>query len=74
VSKLFGYDLMVEYRTEKLNTVADALSRRDEVAAVLALTGPLFTNYDTLHAELQNDATIQDLRQQLAAGTVPDGW
>jgi hypothetical protein len=74
VSKLFGYDLTVEYCAGKLNTVADALSRRDEEVVVLALTGPLFTDYDTLRAELQNDAAAQDLRQQLAAGTAPDGW
>ena len=34
VSKLFGFDFSVEYRPGRLNTVADALSRRgDEVAA-----------------------------------------
>jgi hypothetical protein len=29
ISKLFGFDFMVEYRPGRLNTVADALSRRD---------------------------------------------
>ena len=29
ISKLFGFDFSVEYRPGHLNTVADALSRRD---------------------------------------------
>jgi hypothetical protein len=32
VSKLFGYDFTMEYRASRLNTVADALSRRDSNA------------------------------------------
>ena len=39
----------------------------------MVLFGPLFTNYDTLRAELQDDAAAQDLRHQLAAGTAPEG-
>ena len=74
VSKPFGYDLTVEYRAGKFNTVADALSRRDAEAAVLALSGPLFTDYDTLRAELHEDAAAQELYHQLAAGTAPAGW
>jgi hypothetical protein len=35
VSKLFGYDLTVEYRPGKLNGAADALSRRDEEVAAI---------------------------------------
>jgi len=62
VSKLFGYDLTVEYRPGKLNTIADALSRRDEEAAVMALSGPLFTDFDTLRAELQDDVAARNLR------------
>ena len=36
VSKLFGYDFQVEYRQGRLNVVADALSRRDGEAPLLA--------------------------------------
>jgi hypothetical protein len=50
---LFGYDLTVKYQAGKLNTVANALSQRDEdVAAVLTLSGPFFTDYNTLRAKL----------------------
>ena len=40
VSKLFGYDFTVEFRSGRLNVVADALSWRDEAADHLhALSG-----------------------------------
>jgi len=52
VSKLFGYDLMAEYRAGRFNTVVDALSHYDEEAAVVVLSGPLFIDYNTLHVEL----------------------
>jgi len=43
ISKLFGFDFTVEYRPGRLNSAADALSRRDEEAAALcAPSGPSF--------------------------------
>jgi hypothetical protein len=74
-TKLFGYDLTVEYRAEKLNIVADALSCRDsEAPTVRAVSGPTFALYDDLWVEHQCDPQAQELRAQLAAGTAPDGW
>lgn len=62
VTKLFGYDLTVEYRPGKLNTVADALSRRgSEALAVRAVLGPSFALYDDLRAELLRDPQAQEL-------------
>ncbi|XP_066373102.1 uncharacterized protein [Miscanthus floridulus] len=41
VSKLFGYDFAIECRLGILNTVADALSRREDVdASISAILGP----------------------------------
>jgi hypothetical protein len=49
VSKLFGYDLAVEYRPGKLNGVADVLSRRaDEVATINAISAPTFELFEDL--------------------------
>jgi hypothetical protein len=47
LNKLFGLDFVVEYRPSRLNTVADALSRRDMEAdpashTALAISGPTF--------------------------------
>jgi hypothetical protein len=57
VSKLFGFDFDVEYRPGRLNTVADALSRKDAEAAPAApgaavaatLSGPSFAFLDEIH-------------------------
>ena len=65
----------MEYRPGRLNTVADALSRRgDEVAArdapdaVLgALSGPSFQLYDVLRQELQDDPNLRAFRDTVVA-------
>jgi transposase InsO family protein len=75
VSKLFGYDLTVEYRPGKLNEAADALSRRDEdVAALHSISAPIFQLFDTLRADLANDSQGIELRAGLQNGTAPPGW
>jgi hypothetical protein len=57
VSKVFGYDLAIEYWPGSLNTVADALSpREDEEVPLSALTFPSFKLFDDLHHELQENA------------------
>src|SRR3954471_3819595 len=57
IGKLFGFDFTVEYRPGRLNTVADALSRRDTedvadaptVGAVLCIhSGPSFAFIDEI--------------------------
>lgn len=49
------------------------ISRRNKVALGV-LSGLLFTDFDTLGAELQEDAAGQDLRHQIAVGTAPERW
>jgi hypothetical protein len=49
VSKVFGYDFMVEYRPGKLNGAADTLSRHEELdATVQSLSAPSFELFDSL--------------------------
>ena len=68
ISKLFGFDFTVEYRPGRLNTVADALSRRDSEAVApvpspdalglaVAVSGPSF---DLLDAIRRATATAPD--------------
>jgi hypothetical protein len=64
VSKLFGYDLTVEYRPGKLNGAADALSRRDEDnATVHAISAPTFQVFDILRAEATTDNQVLEVRE-----------
>ena len=78
ISKLFGFDFTVEYRPGRLNTVADALSRRDmereapgtEGAVVYALLGPSFAFLDDVHQATREAADAQRLLQQLADGAL----
>jgi hypothetical protein len=75
VSKLFGYDLAVEYRPGKLNGVADVLSRRaDEVATINAISAPTFELFEDLLLESQTDPQATRIYEKLQAGEVQEGW
>ena len=75
ISKLFGFDFAVEYRLGRLNSAADALSRRDEeAAAALALSGPSISLYDDIRAATAVDPIARDLLQQLATGDAAAPW
>lgn len=75
VTKLFGYDITVEYRPGKLNTVADALSRRDEeTPTVYALSAPTFELYEVLRAELRADPQALAIRDDIQRGTAASEW
>jgi hypothetical protein len=55
VTKLFGYDFVVEYRQGKQNVVADALSRRgEELLESHAISGPSFAAFHTLRGKLRS--------------------
>jgi hypothetical protein len=75
VSKLFGYDLMVEYTLGKLNGAADALSHREEdIAVVQAISTSTFVLFNQLWVELQQNSEAVALHNQLVAGTAPKDW
>ena len=66
ISKLFGYDFIVEYRPGRLNTVADALSRRVQPQMELSLlSGPSFQLFADLKAELESSTALRELRDHI---------
>jgi len=74
ISKLFGFDFSVEYRPGRMNTVADALSRMEVGQPELAaLSGPTFSFYNDLRAELENDADLRSLRTPSPRPVAPHG-
>ncbi|XP_071683218.1 uncharacterized protein [Lolium perenne] len=83
ISKLFGFDFTVEYRPGRLNTVADALSRRDiddaadapTVGAALCIhSGPSFAFIDEVRRATAEAADAQQLCQRLADGELAAPW
>jgi hypothetical protein len=75
VSKLFEYDLTVEYRQGKLNNAADALSHREEdTAAVHAISSPTFEPFDKLREEIQHSAEAAAVCSRVAEGKEEEGW
>ena len=83
ISKLFGFDFAVEYRPGRLNTVADALSRRDAEDAVeldsspgaaCVLSGPSFALIDDIRRATATAEDAQLLRRRLEAGELSAPW
>jgi hypothetical protein len=78
ISKLFGFDFTVEYRPGRLNTVADALSRRDteDVADDVATAGTVlclrsglsFAFIDNIRWATFTAADAHALRRRLDTG------
>lgn len=66
VSKLFGYNFMVEYRLGRLNTVADTLYwRNTEHASTCALSGSSFSLFNDLRLEVASSTELQDICAKL---------
>lgn len=66
VSKLFGFDFSVEYKPGRLNTVADALSRRDQQEHHLAvISSPSFQLLDDIRQEINKDIDLRHLRDNI---------
>lgn len=74
ISKLFGYDFKVEYRPGKLNTVADALSRKDSNQEdIHVLSAPSFSFYDDLQQELSSPQWAE-MKGQIEARNKEQQW
>lgn len=67
---MFGLDFIVEYRLGRLNTVSDALSRRDidvaaPVVAALTISKPSFAFLDDVRTATTMADDVQLLLRQL---------
>jgi hypothetical protein len=79
VGKLLGYNFAVEYKPGALNTVADALSRRDTEedatrGAVLAVSALRFDFITRLHDVQAIDPALVALREELVDGSRSAPW
>jgi hypothetical protein len=69
ISKLFGFDFKVEYRAGQLNTVADALSRRETTSgSVYTISTPTFQLYKDLQQDCASNQEFQLLHNQISTG------
>jgi hypothetical protein len=75
VSKLFGYDFMVEFNPGGTNTVADALSRcKEDQASVLLLSTQTFQFFDDFRKETTTHPDVIKIKQQIEQGTALPVW
>jgi hypothetical protein len=85
ISKLFGYDFRVEYRAGSLNTVTDALSRRDgddpllsallaQAPALAAISVPTFHLFEDLRREVSSSDELRSRRDDVTAGAHGAEW
>ena len=75
ISKLFGFDFKVEYRAGRLNTVADALSRRETTSgSVYTISTPTFQLYKDLQQDCASNQEFQLLHNQISTRQQGAPW
>jgi hypothetical protein len=75
VSKLFGYDFIVEFNPGRTNTVADALSRcNEDQASVHLLSTPTFQLFIDFLKEADGHLDVVKLKQQIGQGMALPAW
>jgi hypothetical protein len=75
VGKLLGFDFIVEYRSGAMNTIVDAISRRDnEEGELLAISVPWFDFIERLRHAQATDLALVAIHDELHAGTRTAPW
>lgn len=75
LAKILGYSFPVEYKVCRLNTVADAMSRRDnDEAMFLDISMPQLSLFDDIKNEQQNSFDFQQRISAVHDGTASDQW
>ncbi|GJT57991.1 putative mitochondrial protein [Tanacetum coccineum] len=65
LSKLLGYDIEIQYKPGKENSVADSLSRRREPIACHVITFTTVQNWDDLMIDLSRDVELTLLKKRI---------
>ncbi|CAA0835568.1 Unknown protein, partial [Striga hermonthica] len=68
ISKLMGFDFGIVYRPGRQNTVADSLSRREDVAELDTVMGPTWAVWAELRKSQDEDAHCRDVIEKLNVG------
>jgi hypothetical protein len=76
VSKLFGFDFSMEYKSGTANVIADALSQRDmeSTASLIASSAPSFRLFDDLCQEFDASWELCMVRNAMANRNHGDQW
>lgn len=75
LSKLLGFDFVVEYRAGRENIVADALSRQTEDAGTLAaISMPQLQLFEDIRALVADSADLQELIRKIQQGESSNQW
>lgn len=65
LSKLLGFDFDIQYKPGLENKAADALSRRDVAAELMALSVPTTIQFQEVEKELEKDERLQKLMRDV---------
>lgn len=76
ISKLLGFDFKVEYKSGKMNIVADALSRQNEdnPLTISAISIPQLTWESEIKEAIRADPKLQDLITKIQEGEALGPW
>ncbi|XP_068645191.1 uncharacterized protein [Aristolochia californica] len=75
INKLLGFDFSVEYRVDRLNKVADALSWCfEDPQLVYSISQQRFLILDLVRDAHATDPALQELHQKISEGTMNSKW
>jgi len=74
VSKLLGYDFSVEYKPDRHNIVADALSRKETAASLMSLSEIQFPIFNQLKEEVSTNEEAAKIVAAITKGLLSPSW
>lgn len=75
VSKLLGFDFLVDYRSDALNTIADALSHcHVETRELYVISPPTVAWFDKVQQEIEENSNLMALWHLIEDGEAESHW